>query len=203
MGLWENLPIKNHCLTLTLLLRNVVAVTKDKGPYSQSYGLCSSSVQMWELDHKEGWALKGWCFQIVEKILETPLDSKEIKPVSLKADQPWMFTWRTNAETSIFWSSDVNSWLIGKVLDAGKDRGQKERRASEDEMAGWHHWCSGHELGKTLGDDEGQRGLMCCSPWCCKELDTIGQLNNNNNKKWFAFSLIVLCISVLSFVTSL
>ena len=98
--------------------------------------------------------------------------------------------------------TDVNSWLIGKVLDAGKNRGQKRRRASEEEMAGRHHWCNGHELGQTLRDDEGQRGLMCCSPWSCKELNTIGELNNNNNK-WFVLSFIILCISVLSFVTSL
>ena len=134
MGLWENLPIKNHCLTLTLLLRNVVAVTKDKGPYSQSYGLYSSSVQMWELDHKEGWALKGWCFQIVEKILETPLDSKEIKPVTPKGNQPWILFGRTDAKAPILCPPDVNSLLTGKDPDAGKDWKQKEKRATEDEM---------------------------------------------------------------------
>ena len=73
----------------------------------------------------------------------------------------------------------VNSWLIGKVPDAGKDWGQKEKRASEDEMAGSHHQCNGRELGQTSGDGEGQGGLACCSPWDCKESDVTGRLTNN------------------------
>ena len=87
---------------------------------------------------------------VLEKTPESPLDSKEIKPVNPKGNQSWIFIGRNDAdvETPAFWSSDVNSWLIGKVPDAGKDWGQKEKRASEDEMAGWHHWCNGHELEK-------------------------------------------------------
>ena len=74
----------------------------------------------------------------------------------------------------------ADDWrLIGKVPDAGKDQGQKEKRASEDEMAGWHHQCNEHELGQTPGDGEEQRSLACCSPWGHKELDTTGRLNNN------------------------
>ena len=98
----------------------------------------------------------------------SPVDSKIIKPVNLKGRQPWELTGRTEAEAPGFWSPDVNSWLIGKVPDAGKDWGQKEKRVSEDEMAGQHHWCTGHELGQTLGDGEGQGGLTCCSPWGCR-----------------------------------
>ena len=79
----------------------------------------------------------------------------------------------------VFWSSDANSWLIGKVPDAGKDWGQ-EKRMTEDEMAGWHHWWNRHELGQTLGDGKGQRGLVCCCPWGRKESDTTGGLNNNS-----------------------
>ena len=71
----------------------------------------------------------------------------------------------------------MNRRLIGKVPDAGKDRGQKEKRVSKDEMAGWNHQCSGHELGQTSGDGEGQGGLACCSPWGSKESDMTGQLN--------------------------
>ena len=109
---------------------------------------------------------------------ESPLDSKQIKPVNLKGNQLWILFGRTDAEaeTPVFWSSDANSWFTGKVLDIGKDWGQKERRASEDEMAGWHHWCNGHDFGQTLGDGEGQGGLACCSPWCCKESDMTGWL---------------------------
>ena len=74
----------------------------------------------------------------------------------------WIVFW-----SPVFWSPNANSQLIGKVPDSGKDWGQKEKRASEDEMAGWHHQCNGHELGQAPGDGEGQRGLACCSPWSC------------------------------------
>ena len=90
-------------------------------------GLSSGHVWLWELDHKEGRTPKNWYFQtvVLEETLESPLDSKEIKPVNLKGDQPWIFTGRTDAEAEapIFWSSYVNRWLIGEVPDAGKDWG--------------------------------------------------------------------------------
>ena len=81
--------------------------------------------------------------------------------------------WKAETEAPVFWSSDVNRQLIGKVLDAGKE-GQKNKSATEGEMAGWDHRCNEHELGQTLGDDGGQGGLACCSPWGCKESDTAG-----------------------------
>ena len=115
---------------------------------------------MWELDHKKSWALKNWLFQIVVlgKTLESPLDSKEIKPVNPKGNQSWIFIGRTDAEAEapVFWSSYQKSWLIGKVPDAGKYWGQKKKRASEDEMAGWYHQWNGQEIGQTLGDSEEQ-----------------------------------------------
>ena len=83
------------------------------------------------------------------------------------------------AEAPVFWSSDVNSWFIGKVPDAGEDWGQKEKRASEDEMTGWHHQCNGHERGQTSGDGDGLGALVCCSLWGHKESDMTGWLNNN------------------------
>ena len=120
---------------------------------------------------------------VLEKTPQSPLDSKEIKPVNLKGNQPWILIGRTDAEAEapVFWSSDVNRWLIEKVPDDGKDWGQKEKRASEDEMAGWNHQCNGYELGQILGDGEGQGGLSCCSPWSRKELDMTGRLNNNKH----------------------
>ena len=89
--------------------------------------------------------------------------TKEIKPVNLKGDQPWIFTGRTDneAEAPIFQSPVVKSWLIRKDPVAGKDWRQK-KKVTEDEMVGWHHQCNGHELGQTLGDSEGQGGLVCC-----------------------------------------
>ena len=123
----------------------------------------------WELDHIEGSALKNWCFQtlVLEKSLESPLDSTEIKPVNPKGNQPWIFIGRTDAEaeTLVLWPSDAKSWLIGKDPDAGKDWRQEEKRTIEDVMVGWHHRFSGHEFEQTLGDGEEQRGLVCCSPW--------------------------------------
>ena len=98
----------------------------------------------WELDHKEDWALKNCCFQaaVLEKTLESPLDSKEIKPVNLEGNQPWIFIGRTDAEAeaSLFWPPDVKSWLIGKDPDAGKYWEQEEEAAAENEIVGWHHW---------------------------------------------------------------
>ena len=131
---------------------------------------------------------ENWCLQtvVLEKIPESPLDNK-IKPVNLKGNQPWILIGRTDAEAEapVFWSSDVKSWLTGKVPDAGKNCGQRERRVSEDEMAGWHPWCTEHERGQTLGNDKGLGGLVCCSPWGHKESDTTGRLNNNNkNPSW-------------------
>ena len=120
-----------------------------KGSYGQSCGFSSSVVCMWELDYKEGWAWKNWCFPslVLEKILESPLDSKEIKPVNPKGNQPWIFVARTDgeAEAPIHWPSDVKSWLIGKDPDAGRDWGQEEKVATEDEMVAWHHRLNGHE----------------------------------------------------------
>ena len=120
----------------------------NKGPSSQSYGISSSHVLMWELDHKEGWALKNWCFWtvVLEKTLESPLDCKEIKPVNLKGDQPWIFTGRTDAIAEA--PPDAKSWLIGKDPDAAKDWGQKEKEVTEDKTVGWHHWLNGMSLSK-------------------------------------------------------
>ena len=157
----------------------------NEGSYTQGYGLPSGHIRLWEMYHKEGRAPKKWCLWtvVLEKTLESPSDSKGIKLVNLKRNQPWIFSRRTDAEAEapVFWSSDANSWLIGEVPDAGKDWGQKKKRVSENEIAGWHHWCNGHELGQTSGGSERQGGLACCSPWGCKELDTTGWPNNSNS----------------------
>ena len=146
-----------------------------KGLYSQGYDLSSDHVQLWELDHKEGRAPKNWCLWtvVLEKTPGSPLDSKKIKPVNLKRNQPWILAGGTDAEALEFWSSNVNSQIIEKVLDAGKDWAQK-KRASEDETAGWHHWCNGYELGQTLGDGEGQEGQACCSHVVAKSWTWVG-----------------------------
>ena len=110
----------------------------------------SNHVWMWELDYKESWVLKNWCFWtvVLEKTLESPLDCKEIQPVHLKGDQSWIFIGRTDAEaeTPILWPPDAKNWLIGKDCDAGKYWRQEEKGTTEDEMVGWHHQLNGHEF---------------------------------------------------------
>jgi len=114
------------------------------------------------------------------------LDSKEIKPVSPKGNQPRLFIGRTDAETEapILWPTDTKSQIIRKAKsfpDAGKDWKQEEKGMTEDEMVGWHHQLNGHEFEQTLGDDEGQGSLAYCSSWGRTESDTTEQLNNNKN----------------------
>ena len=118
---------------------------------------------------------------VLEKTLESPLDRKEIKPVHPKGNQHWISIGRTDAEADapVLWPPDGWSWLIGKDLDAGKDWGQEEKGMTEDEKAGWHPQLDGHEFKQTPGDSEGQRSLVCCSLWDCKELDTTQRLNTN------------------------
>ena len=123
---------------------------------------------MLDLDHKEGWAPKNWCFWTVllEKTLESPLDCK-IKPVKPKWNQHWMFIGRTDAETEvpILWPPDLKSQLIGKNPDAGKIEGKRRRRWQRMEMVRWHHQLNGHEFEHTLGDSRGQRSLPCYCQW--------------------------------------
>ena len=127
---------------------------------------------MWELDHKESWAPKNWCFWtvVLKKTLESPLDCKEIKPVNPKRNQFSIFIERSDAEAEapIIWPPDSKNWLPGKDPDAEKDWRQEEKGTTEDEMVGWHHRLNGHDFEQTPGDSEGQGSLACCSPWVTK-----------------------------------
>ena len=149
----------------------------NKGPSGQSYGFSSSHVWMWESDHKEGWALKNWRFWtvVLEKTLESPLDSKEIKPVIPKGNWSWIFIGRTDAEAEvpILWPPNVKSWPIRKDFVAGKYWRQEEKKVTEDEMIGWHHRLDWHEVEQSPGVDDGQES----SSWDHKDLDTTDQLN--------------------------
>ena len=148
----------------------------DNGPSSQSRGFSSSHVQMWELDHKEGWAPKNWCFWIVvlEKTLENPLDCKEIKPVNLKGNQTlnihwkdWYWSWSSN--TLATWFEELTHWKRPWCweIEGRRRRGWQRMRW----LDGWHHQLDGHEFEQTLGDSKGQGSLVCCSVWGCKESD--------------------------------
>ena len=153
----------------------------NKGLSSQCCGFSSSHVWMRELDYKESWEPKNWCFWtvVLEKTLESPLDCKDIKPVHPKGNQSWIFIGRTDAETEtpILWPPDAKKWLTGKDPDAGKDWRQEEKGTTENEMVGWHHQLDRHEFEQAPGVGDGQGSLACCSPWEWKEWDVTEQLN--------------------------
>jgi len=136
----------------------------NKGPSSQSYGFSSSHVWMWEVDYKESWEWKNWCFWtvVLEKILESLLDCKEIQPVQPKGNKYWIFIGKTDAEieTPILWPPEAKSWLLRKDPDAGKDWRQEEKVTTEDEMVGWHHGLNGHEFEQALGVGDGRKPGM-------------------------------------------
>ena len=159
-------------------LGNIGTIQEPHSWFSRSH------VRMWQLDHKEGWGPKNWCFQtvVLETTLESPLDCKEIKPVHPKGNQSWIFTGRTDAEAaapcfghlmmrrihSVQWK---RSWRWERLRTGGEG-------ATEDEIVGWHHGFSGHKFEQTLGDSEGQGSLACCSPWGRNVSDKTEQLNN-------------------------
>ena len=119
---------------------------------------------------------------VLEKTLESPLDSREIKPVNPKGNHPWIFIGSTNskAEAPILWPPDAKSRFTGKDPDAGKDWGQEEG-VTEDKMVGWYHWLNGHEFELTQGESEIQGSLAYCSSWGRREPDMTWQLNNNKS----------------------
>ena len=143
-------PWKKSFDKLDSILKSRDITLPTKGLSSESYGFSSGHVWMWQLDHKESWALKNWCFWtvVLEKTLESPLDCKEIQPVHPKGNQSWIFTGRTdaNTEASILWPPDVKNWLTGKDPDAGKDWRQGETGMTEAEMVGWHHRLDGYKF---------------------------------------------------------
>ena len=125
---------------------------------------CGVGEELWESDHKGSWVLKNWCFWtvVLQKTLESPLDSKEIQLVHPKVKQSWISIGRTDAEaeTPILWPPDSKNWLIWKDPDAGNDWNQEEKGMTEDEMAGWHHRLDGHEFEWTPGVGERQGDLQ-------------------------------------------
>ena len=154
---------------------------------------------MWELDYKESWAPKNWCFWtvVLEKTLESPLDYKEIQAVYPKGNQPWVFIGRTDAEAEspILWPPNAKNWLTGKDPDIGKDWRREEKGTTEDEMVGWHHQLEGHEFEQALRIGDGQGSLACCSLWGCKESDMTEWTELN----WMLFgvSFIVFILYIL------
>ena len=147
---------------------------------------------MWELDHKESWAPKNWCFWtvVLEKTLGSPLDCKEIQLVHPKEISPeysleglmllpmlYCIAPFSIVQAPILWQPDSKNWLTGKDPDAGKDWRQEEKGTTEDEMVRWHHQLDRHEFEQAPGFGNGEGSLVCCNPWGHKELGTTEQLN--------------------------
>ena len=130
------------------------------------------------------------------------LGQQEIQPVYSKGDQSWVFFGRTDgkAETPIFWLPDVNSWLIGKDSDAGRDWGQEEKGTTEDEMAGWYHRLNGHEFEWTPGVGDGQGGLACCDSWVTMSQTRLSDWTEPN-LYWIAFYFWVRFHSIIIWVS--
>ena len=155
--------------------RDISLLTKVHIVKAKIFSVVMYECESWtkkEAEHQRIEAFELWCWRRL-------LDSKEVKLVNPKGNQPWIFIGKTDAEAPIFWPPDGKSWLIGKDPDAGKDWGQEEKGTTEDEVVGWHHWLNRNEFEQILGDSEGQGSQAYCSPWGCKEPDTTEWLNNN------------------------
>ena len=153
------------------------------------------------MDGCESWTIKKaecqriWCFRtmVLKKTLVSPLDCKEIKPVNLKGNQSWICIGRTDAEAEapILWPPEAKSRLTGKDRDAGKGWRQEEKRTTEDEMVGWHHWLNGHESEQTLGDGEGQGRLACCRPGVTKGQTQLSAWTTSTTNQKICYTLIL------------
>ena len=176
------LPLGRKAMTTLdsiLKSRDITWPTKVHLVKAMDFSVVMYGCESW--DYKESWVPKNWCFWtvVLEKIFESPLDCKEIKPVNPKGNQPWIFIGRPDAEaeTPVLWPPDVKNQLTGKDPDAGKDWRQEEKGMTEDEMVGMRHRLDGYEFEQTPRESEGQECLVCCSPWGCKEWDMTEQLN--------------------------
>ena len=159
-GAWKSLQVMSASMNLKRIKKSDNQTRQhikkprrcfaNKDPSSQGYGFSSSHVWLSELDYKENWVLKNWCFWtvVLEKTLESPLDCKEIQPVNLKGNQSWIFIGKTDAEaeTPVLWPPEAKNWLIGKDPDAEKSWRWEEKGTTEDEIVGWHHRLDGHEF---------------------------------------------------------
>ena len=149
---------------------------------SQSYSFSSSHVLMWELNHKEGWAINKWCFWTVllEMTLESPLDGKMSKSVNLKGNQPWMFIRRLMMKPKIQYFGRLKWRALRESPWCCKDWGHEEKGTTEGKKIGRQNHLNGQEFEQAVGDREGQGSKVCCSSWGYKESDMTEQLNYNN-----------------------
>ena len=181
IGPWKkNLPQGRKAMTnldsllkerdITLLTKGCIVKAMVFPVVTYGYESWTIKQALYHIERQRIDALELWFWK---RFFERPLDSKEIKPVSPKGNQSWIFTGRTDAEVEApgLWPPDVKNRFTGKDPDAGKDWRQKEEGVAEDEMIRWHHWLNGHEFEQTPGESGGQGSLVCCSPWGCKQSD--------------------------------
>ena len=189
--------IKRHLLLGRKVMTNLDSILKSRDITLQTkvhlvntmvFPVVMYGCESWTI---ESWAQKNWCFwtALLEKILLSPLDCKDIQPVHPKGDQSWVFIGGTDVEAETPWPPHANSWLTGKDPDAGKDWGQEKKGMTEDELVGWHNRLSGHGFGWTRVVVDGQGGLVCCGSWGCKELDMTEWLNCTEVGKGFVSML--------------
>ena len=151
--------------------RDIILPTKVCIVKAMIFPVVMYGCKSWSIKKAECRRVDDFWAMVLEKTLESPLDSKEIKPVNPKGNQPWIFIGRTVAEAPILWPPNAKSWYIEEDFDVGKDKRQEEKGAIKDEMVGWYHWLNGLEFEQTQGDSEGQGRLACCSSWSRKEWD--------------------------------
>ena len=183
---WLQSWIKRHLLLGRKAMTNLDSILKsryyfvNKGPYNQSYSFSSSHVWMWELDYKESWALKNWCFWtvVLERLSRVPGTASRPNQSILKENNSEYSSEGLMLKLQYFGHLNVKSQLTGKDPDAGKDWRQEEKGKTEDEMVGWHHQLNGHESEQAPGDGKVQGSLACCSSWGCEESDMTERLNN-------------------------
>ena len=151
-------------------IKNKTLLTKVRIVQAMVFSLVMYGPETWTINKTECQRIDAselWCW----RTLVSPLDSKEVKPVSLKGYQPWIFIKRTDAEAEapVLWPPDAKNQLIGKDPDAGKNWKQ-EKKMTKDEMVGRHHQLNGHEFEQTLGIVKNREAWPCGSPWCCRDL---------------------------------
>ena len=179
MKLKDPCSLEEKLLKSILKSRDIALLTKVHLVKAVVFPVVMYGCESWTIKKAECWridAFELWCWR---RLLESPLDCKEIKLVHPKGDQSWIFIGRTDAEAEapMLWSPDATNWLFGKDSDAGKDWRQEEKGTTEDEIVGWHHLLDGHEFEQALGVYDEQEILVCFSPWSCNELDTTEWLN--------------------------
>ena len=177
-----------------LKIRDIILPTKVHLVKAMVFPVVMYGCESWTIKKADCWridAFELWCWN---RLLESPLDSREIQPVHPKGNQSWIFIGKTDAkaETPVLWQTDAKNWLIVKDPDAGKDWRQEEKGTTEDEMVGWHHWLDAHEFEQVPGVGDGQGSLACCDSWGRKESDTTERLN------WTEPLLLIHCDNILN-----